>query len=259
MKLVIKSLLFVLCGFSSFKIDSQIRLRNYSLIYPDSSILYLGFPNYLEFEGVDIDSTFVLKSKTLNKKLVRNNFVIEEFNSIKNNNKDTISLLKDDSIYFKQIFSVKFLTPPKFRIIGINDSVVEKEILMKNAGIKAYHLPDVYKPCVNISYFNLLIIKGKDTLMIDRLTDADKIKYENKRLKFDKNESKWSTKKVIRKLKNLCIIDCPDANKFSKYQIEQIKKLNTGDIIFIDYIRSSPNRCYCIGRTFTSDIKLIIK
>jgi hypothetical protein len=238
---MIRHLFFLIFLQSNF-LFSQVEIQNNSLLDPNFPVAYRGYENKLSVKGFENDSTVILVS--INDTLRKfGDYYFYRGSKLKT---DTLKALKEGKVIAQKIYSLEILREPKIYLGTIRDSLITVEDILNNSELIVSYEPQIAIPCTRILNFDGVILKkgGKKIPLVK----------ENQRTE------NWTIKKWERKLAKIerkggTIYN--GMNHLNAYQIRLIKKMNSGDMLHIQYgTLSCPS---CVNRKININLRLTIK
>ena len=237
---------------SSLLSYGQIEIKNFSLIYPDMNLLYVGIENHIEITGIKDTTNLTLTSVTGEvlkfKSHKSNEFLLKQ----QYTKADTLRLYQAGKLILTKIYEVKSIGYPIAQLGKITDSIATvKEILAEP--ILCVVIPDCYYDHrFQIISFESLIIQNYDTINIVSVVEPGSIDT----VWVTEPEPPYETKPVIETNHETRYDTITIGNKLLPHHINEIKKLKSGDTLVFHEIRAiCPD---CVTRKL-NPIKITIK
>jgi len=142
---------------------------------------------------------------------------------------------------------------PTITFGGITDTLVDKELLLLNVGILFSNDTTNNLTCLYAREFNFRIIKDDGSVIeIMNNTCQDRSEWSAKRIQ--RYNKKWQAK-VSKGKQNKCW----GGNKFNAKQLKSIRKMKSGETVYIDLVKTAASNCSCLGRWWSAGLKYEIK
>ncbi len=219
----------------------QAELLNLSLLEPNLPIAYRGFENKLVVNEYENDSTIIIVgiSDTIKK---HGNYYFYTGSPTKT---DTLKAYKEGKLIAQKTYTIENLRQPKVYLGSIRDSVVTVEELLKNTLFVIS-----YEPQIPVSSYRVYDFEGSILKKNGKIISLES--------EF-KDQALWSIEKLERKLarneKRGGFI-YSGKYQFSNDQLKHIKKMKTGDILYIPTVTlTCPD---CVLRKMSVNLRCII-
>ena len=244
-----KYLILYLLFFSNFSF-SQIEIYNLGLTDTTQKVMYEYHENEFKIYGITINSTFTLMHGKDSLDLYygnSGNYYLRNFHS----KCDTLKLYKDGVLLNTAYFEQKSIPKLNFHLGDIRDSLVTTSELifaLEEQGIFVTFAPEFAKCEAVVTNVGASYIEKSSGRII-------KLYKKNQSRKVSRH-SNWSDEKWIRKNENDSRY-LGRRNSLSVKQISKVKKMKSGDILFIQLVKIS---CYnCTHKVHAVNLEFKIK
>lgn len=220
---------------------SQGEILNISLLDSSYPVAYRGHDNRILVKGFENDSTIILISTidTLDK---FGEYFYYPAIKLKT---DTLQALKNGKVIAEKVYNIEHLQDLKIYLGKIRDSLVTIKEILNNTQLIVTYEPQIAIPSTRVLNFDGEIIKKK----------GKKIPL----VKENQKTENWTNKKWERefaKIERKGGTIYNGMNQLNSYQLKLIKKMKSGDLLFIQScVLACPS---CINRRVNINLRLTI-